>query len=377
MKTATGEVHSAPAPSAPKRRLAALDQFRGYTVAGMFLVDFIGGYAAVHPVFGHHNTYCSYADTIMPGFFFAVGFAFRLTFLQRVREAGTASAHRHAIWRNLKLLLIGFLAYNVGNLPHLRETLGTGQTGAYLVQILTVDTFQALVHIAVTSLWLLPVIGLAPRWRWLALAASVPLHYASLHVFYYDWAHGHVIDGGPLGFVGWAIPTLAGSLACDAVRDDRAPLAQWKRMGGWAAALMLAGYALACLNVWVGAGAGQGRWFVEPPFVQPALPVDIWTMMQQTASPSYMLFSAGFSILVYLLFVLVSDAWQVQVGIFRTLGKNALFAYLLHGFVGAYMEPTISNESTLSTILLTFVAFFFINWAVLRVMEYKEWYWKL
>jgi len=343
----------------------------------MFLVDFIGGYAAVHPVFGHHNTYCSYADTIMPGFFFAVGFSFRLTYLQRLRDAGEQAALGHAIWRNLKLLLIGFLVYNVGNLPHLREVWGTGESGAYLVQILTVDTFQALVHIAVTSLWLLPVIGLAPRWRWAALAASVPLHYASLHFFYYDWAHGHVIDGGPLGFLGWAIPTLAGSLACDAVRDNRAPLAQWKRMGGWAAGLMLAGYALSCLNVWIGAGAGQGRWLVEPPFVQPALPVDIWTMMQQTASPSYMLFSAGFSIFVYLLFVLVSDAWQVQVGIFRTLGKNALFAYILHGVVGDFMESSISNESTLSTILLTFAAFFFINWAVLRVMEYKEWYWKL
>ena len=38
----------------------------------------------VPAIFKHHNTYCSYADTIMPQFFFAVGFAYRLTFLRRL-----------------------------------------------------------------------------------------------------------------------------------------------------------------------------------------------------------------------------------------------------------------------------------------------------
>ena len=58
-----------------KGRIASLDQFRGYTVAGMLLVNFIGGFHEVGAIWKHHNTYCSYADTIMPQFFFAVGFA--------------------------------------------------------------------------------------------------------------------------------------------------------------------------------------------------------------------------------------------------------------------------------------------------------------
>ena len=64
-------------------RIASLDQFRGYTVAGMFLVNFVGSFAVTPLILKHHNTYCSYADTIMPQFFFAVGFAFRLTFGRR------------------------------------------------------------------------------------------------------------------------------------------------------------------------------------------------------------------------------------------------------------------------------------------------------
>ena len=70
------------------RRIVSLDQFRGYTVVGMLFVNFLGGYIVVPAVFKHHNTYCSYADTIMPQFFFAVGFAFRLTFLRRLATSG-------------------------------------------------------------------------------------------------------------------------------------------------------------------------------------------------------------------------------------------------------------------------------------------------
>ena len=71
-----------------RRRIVSLDQFRGYTVVGMLFVNFLGGYQVVPAVFKHHNTYCSYADTIMPQFFFAVGFAYRLTFLRRLATSG-------------------------------------------------------------------------------------------------------------------------------------------------------------------------------------------------------------------------------------------------------------------------------------------------
>ena len=44
----------------------------------MSLVNFLGSFPEVHALFKHHNTYNSYADTIMPHFFFAVGFALQL-----------------------------------------------------------------------------------------------------------------------------------------------------------------------------------------------------------------------------------------------------------------------------------------------------------
>jgi predicted acyltransferase len=99
-------------------RLAALDQFRGYTVVGMCVVNFLAPFAAVHSVLKHNDTYFSYADTIMPGFLFVVGFAFRLTYLKRRGVSGRWPTVRSYIRRSGKLLLLSLLIYFfVGDIP--------------------------------------------------------------------------------------------------------------------------------------------------------------------------------------------------------------------------------------------------------------------
>lgn len=99
-------------------RLAALDQFRGYTVAGMCLVNFLAPFAAIHSVLKHNDTYFSYADTIMPGFLFVVGFAFRLTYLKRRFRSGRWSTAPTYLRRSGKLLLFSLLIYVfVGDVP--------------------------------------------------------------------------------------------------------------------------------------------------------------------------------------------------------------------------------------------------------------------
>ncbi len=73
-------------------RIVSMDQFRGYTVAGMFVVNFVGGLRGRPEVMKHHNghPYFSYADTIMPSFMFAAGFSYRLTALRRLAQIGPA-----------------------------------------------------------------------------------------------------------------------------------------------------------------------------------------------------------------------------------------------------------------------------------------------
>ncbi len=100
------------------RRIASMDQFRGYTVAGMFLVNFLGGYAAIHPVLKHNNNYFSYADSIMPSFMFAVGFSFRLTYLRRRSQSSALSTVWTYVRRSLALIVVSIVMYGVGTEFH-------------------------------------------------------------------------------------------------------------------------------------------------------------------------------------------------------------------------------------------------------------------
>ncbi|MGE3316253.1 MAG: hypothetical protein AB7O26_14140 [Planctomycetaceae bacterium] len=115
MNSSSDRVESSPLiPSLASERIASLDQFRGYTVAGMILVNFIGGFAAVHSVFKHNNDYLSYADTIMPSFHFAVGFAYRLTLLRRLQELGPWKTYWSYIRRSFALIFVSILFFGIG-----------------------------------------------------------------------------------------------------------------------------------------------------------------------------------------------------------------------------------------------------------------------
>lgn len=365
-------------------RIASLDQFRGYTIAGMYLVNLIGGRAAMPAVFTHHGTYCSYADLIMPHFFFAVGFAYRLSFLRRLDKGGGAwAASRHAIGRCFGLVFIGVFLYQIdGSYPTWNELCSKGISGV-LVTGFGRGIWQALVHIAATSLWLLPVIAARPVIRAGFLVGTGGLHLLLSYLFYYDFAtHGNVIDGGPLGFMSWAVPTLAGTFAYDLV-VSRGAHGALKPAAGWSVILMLAGYGIACLNAVHHALAGDAgssgiaAWLVEPPFMPPSRPVDLWTMCQGTGSVSYMTFSAGASLAIYALFVWVCDVGTFQLGLFRTLGGNALAAYVIGGLFETALGPFIPNDSPLWYVLAMYALYLAIMWRCMRYLEKNNLYLRL
>jgi len=98
----------------PSGRVVSMDQFRGYTVAGMFLVNFVGSYAAIHAVLKHNDTYFSYADSIMPSFMFAVGFSYRLTFRRRLRQIGWLRTCLSYMRRSLALVVVSLAMFGLG-----------------------------------------------------------------------------------------------------------------------------------------------------------------------------------------------------------------------------------------------------------------------
>ena len=343
-------------------------------MAGMFLVNFIGAYAVIPATFKHHRVYCSYADTVMPHFFFAVGFAYRLTFLKRAEALGKPGAYRRAILRCLGLILVGAVVYHLDFEATSWQKLREVGIWGFLSAAFRSSVFQALVHIGVTSLWILPVIGARPGVRALYLIGSGLLHLVLSHIFYYDWAlENRVIDGGPLGFLSWTIPTLTGSLACDGLLR-RGPGRAVAPFLGWALLLMVVGYGFSCLNLVdnVTEGGGLARYLIEPPFVPPSRPVDIWNMSQQTGSISYLTFSAGFSLGLYALFVLGCDVIGIAVGFLRTFGRNPLAGYLIHMIVADAIQPLVPREAPLWYVSMSFAVYIAITYIFLWSLERRR-----
>lgn len=373
-----------PAPA----RLNSLDQFRGYTVFGMFLVNFVGGFAAIKetlPVLKHHHTYCSYADTIMPQFFLAVGFGYRLTFLRRARTDGLSVAYRKAVARALGLLVLAFVIHRLDGRYETWAALREKGVWGVLAAGFQREFFQTLAHIAVTSLWIMPAIAARPAARVAYAVGSAALFYGLSEWWYYDWVMKRPgIDGGPLGFLTWTIPMVAGTLAYDAMapylarRSDpstaghaKPPLARLFAAG---ALLMLLAYGLSCLNRVTPPnapddGVGVAAYLVEPPFVAPTLPVNIWTMSQRAGSVTYLTFGAGFALAVYALFVAACDVGSFHLGLWRTFGVNALAGYVLHDLVNEALHPLVPRDSPLWYVTAATAVSIGISYLMLRYLE--------
>ena len=235
-------------PPAPQKRILSLDQFRGYTVVGMLLVNYLG-FDCVPRILTHTHDYNSYADTIMPHFLFAVGFAFRLTFGRRVQEQGVGSAYGRVVRRLLGLVLVAIVVYSPGRLADSWEGLQELGFGTIAAKVLKRSWFQTLLHIAATSLWLVPVIraGFGVRFAWMVMSAAI--HVAIAHWnFTWNNTDPNGIDGGPLGFLTWTVPATLGTFACDAVA---AALASGRRppllkMTLWSFVIMAMAWVMSC-----------------------------------------------------------------------------------------------------------------------------------
>jgi len=392
------------AKDAPSGRIVSLDQFRGYTVAAMFLVNFLGSYAACPLLLKHSHTYCSYADTIMPQFLFAVGFAFRLTFERRVEREGAAAAYRRVVKRLLGLVLLSMVIYAPGPIAASWGQLRQMSLWETLGSVAKREWFQTLMHIAVASLWIVPVIRASAAVRILYAVLSALVHLLLSAWFNFEWVNTtpNGIDGGPLGFLTWSIPAIVGTLACDLVTSsgNAASFGRLVFHAGW---LMLLGWIMSCgtrlYDVPAGDAMtasteqapsrlaespvfpGQAQWkgrilsslVAEPPFVPPPPPEqrrwNYWMMSQRAGTVSYLIFSAGISLLVFAVFHVFCDQWGWTLSVFRTLGTNALAGYIVHGMVDAAVSPFVPRDAPAWCMWSAFALYFGICWLFLRTLE--------
>ena len=205
-------------PTPPQTRVVALDQLRGLAMAAMLFVNLNFGYAILPPFFTHGVVYTSGPDLVMPLFHFCVGFALRLTVKRRVAAKGWwATARELASVRVPGLIMLSlFVTEGWGSFPNWRDVSGFGDWLGTLVR--NPAPYHTLTHIAFVTVYTFPSMC-GPPWVRVAHLLATSALLAALHAtFYFRWISSYFLDeGGYFGFVGWAIPALAGSLLYDAL----------------------------------------------------------------------------------------------------------------------------------------------------------------
>jgi predicted acyltransferase len=275
----------------PAERLLFLDQLRGYTIFGMILVNFLGGFRVMPGILKHHSDWMSYADTIAPLFLFVVGLGFRFSFQRKAEKAGLAAARWSSLKRYSLLIAVGIVLYG----PHPKNWSG--------------NWWDALVDIGFAGILALPFIEKSALVRALAAAGYMALYQAIFSwTGYGEWTVAESIDGGPLGIFAWVVPLLVGTLAWDWVeKGDSSRL--FKNSILWGVGLGLLGIALHL--PW-----GEVK--------------DRWVFSQSAMSSPYTLLSTGLCFVPFLFFYWLCHLKGKALPHLTRLGKNPLVLYIFH-----------------------------------------------
>ncbi|MBL8848945.1 MAG: hypothetical protein JNG89_04645 [Planctomycetaceae bacterium] len=420
---------AAPATVAPKRpagaaaaapqtaRIVSLDQFRGYTVAGMFVVNFLGAYAITHYGLKHNDRYLTWADTIMPSFMFICGVSFRLSVVRKLAQLGATRTYLGIVKRSLGLVLVSMAMYGAedfGGKIEAWSQINPDKIKLVIAEIVKADLWETLAIIGMTQILLIPFVGKSFGSRLLAMIGLSVLHVAISWWFNYWFVYGkpnwmdpyfagltrRAWDGGCFGLISWGVPMLAGTLVYD-VLDKRGPARSIAPLLACGVLLMGIGYGLSGLSrlydvreganvpalaedpkfaaepVWPPLKNAVGRPVSEllgtPPFTPIPPPeerlINYWMMDKRMPTQSFILFAAGFGMALYALFIVVCDVGGLALPLFRTLGTNALAAYAIHHAVEILVHQFVPKDAPFVPVVCALVTFFVITWMMIRFLE--------
>jgi predicted acyltransferase len=316
-----------------KSRILSLDQFRGFAIFGMILVNYLGHFDVMPRTFTHPRFGMTFANAIAPFFLFAVGMGFRLSLGKKIVELGKKVAYLQAAKRYAILVIIGIVVY--GPDP-------------------VCDMWDALVDIGFAGLLALPFIMGSKRTRILA-AIGFLCAYQLIFIFtgYGEWTMANSIDGGPLGPLSWSAMLIFGSILMDLL-NRYAGKDLLLRIFPWAAVLMIIGYGFTSFE-----------------------PGKIWDFSQRSMTIAYPLFASGLSYLIFGLFYLLADMKKIELTHLTVLGSNPLAIYILQQFLLDVHGGFLPRDSSLVQAFLGFLVIYGVCYAVALYLKRNNYYIKI
>jgi predicted acyltransferase len=305
-------------------RKLSIDQFRGFAIFGMILVNYLNHFKVIPDTFKHPHYGMTFANTIAPYFLIAVGMGFRISFTKMVSRTGYRSALVHSVKRYLILIFIGIVLCG----PNLKT-----------------DIWDALVDIGFSGLLALPFILSSKTVRTIAAFGFLVL-YQLLFIYagYGEWTMANSIDGGPLGPLSWVSILLFGTILYDFLVES--PSRNFIRNTlVYGIALVVLGYLLSLLQ-----------------------PQEVWQFSQRSMSMAYPILASGIGFLTFMLFYLINDRYKIELPHLTILGINPLLLYIVQNILIDLHGNVLPSNALLWQALAGFVIIYTLCYLVAHYM---------
>jgi predicted acyltransferase len=345
------------------QRLISLDAYRGFVMLLMMAgltASFVSVARAIPDnrlwaFLAHHQTHvqwlgCSLHDLIQPSFSFIVGVALPFSIaVRRARGQTVAKLTLHSALRSLLLIALGVFLRSVGKPQTLftfTDTLaqiGFGYTFLFLLGFRSVRVQWIAFALILIGCWLLFALYPAPSAEFDCVKAGVKPDWFAQYGLHGFESHWNMNSNAAWAFDVWFlnlfpqqtrfefnpgatctlnfIPTLAtmilGLIAGETLRSDRTSLQKVRCLAVAGIASLIAGWGISACGIC------------------PAVK-KLWT-------PSWVLFSGGWCLLLMAAFYLVVDVWQRRGWAFPliVIGLNSIAAYCLVHLIDGFIRSSL------------------------------------